>query len=56
MKLGKQWKIALAAAIIGNIFSYFTLLGPAERLNLDVLNIFLSPKISSEDIVIFAID
>ena len=56
MKLGKQWKIALAAAIIGNIFSYFTLLGPAERLNLDVLNIFLPPKISSEDIVIVAID
>ena len=56
MKFGKQWKIALAAAIIGNIFSYFVLLGPAERLNIDVLNVFMPSNASSDDIVIVAID
>ena len=56
MKFGKQWKIALAATIIGNIFSYFVLLGPAERLNIDVLNVFMPSSASSDDIVIVAID
>ena len=56
MKFGKQWKIALAAAIIGNVFSYFILLGPAERLNIDVLNVFMPSSVSSDDIVIVAID
>ena len=56
MKFGKQWKIALAAAIIGNIFSYFVFLGPAERFNIDVLNVILPSSASSDDIVIVAID
>ena len=56
MKFGKQWKIALAAASLGNIFSYFVLLGPAERLNIDVLNVISPSKAPATDIVVVAID
>ena len=56
MKLGKQWKIAIAATVIGNIFSFFVLFGPAERLNIDVLNVFMPSIQTSDDIVIVAID
>ena len=56
MKLGKQWKIGIAATIVGNIFSFFVLFGPAERLNIDVLNVFMPSVETSDDIVIVAID
>ena len=56
MKFGKQWKTALTAAVIGNVFSYLILLGPAERLNIDVLNVLMPSNASSDDIVIVAID
>ena len=56
MKFGKQWKIALAAALLGNIFSFFVLLGPAERLNIDVLNVISPSKAPATDIVVVAID
>ena len=56
MKLGKQWKIAISATILGNIFSFFVLFGPAERLNIDVLNVFMPSIQTSDDIVIVAID
>ena len=50
MKLGKQWKIALSAAILGNFLSFFILFGPAERLNIDILNVLFPSKTSLEDI------
>ena len=56
MKIGKQWKIALVVAFLGNIFSYFVLLGPIERLNIDVLNVLSPSNKSSSDIVVVAID
>ncbi len=56
MKLGKQWKIAIGAAILGNFLSFFILFSPAERLNIDILNVLLPSKITSEDIVIVSID
>ncbi len=56
MKLGKQWKIALGAAILGNFISFFTVFGPAERFNIDILNVLLPSRITSEDIVIVSID
>ena len=56
MKIGKQWKVAIAATVLGNILSFFVLLGPAERLNIDVLNVFMPPVETSDDIVIVAID
>ena len=56
MKIGKQWKVAIAATVLGNILSFFVLLGPAERLNIDVLNVFMPSVETSDDIVIVAID
>ena len=56
MKLGKQWKIALSAAILGNFLSFFILFGPAERLNIDILNVLFPSKTSLEDIAIVSID
>lgn len=56
MKFGKQWKVALAAVVLGNIFSYLVLFGPAERLNIDVLNVLMPSKTSSNEIVVVAID
>ncbi len=56
MKIGKQWKIALVVAFLGNIFSYFVLLGPIERLNIDVLNVLSPSNKPSNDIVVVAID
>ncbi len=56
MKIGKQWKIALVVAFLGNIFSYFVLLGPTERLNIDVLNVLSPSNAPSNDIIVVAID
>ena len=56
MKLGKQWKIAAISIIVGNIFSFFILLGPVERLNIDILNVLMPSEKAIEDIVVVAID
>ena len=54
--IGKQSLVSAIAGLFSVIVTWLFLMGPIERLNIDLLNYFFPSKDSSDDVVVVAID
>ena len=54
--IGKQSIVSVAAGGFSVLITWFFLMGPLERLNIDLLNYFFPSKANSDDVVVVAID
>ncbi len=54
--LGKQSLVSAIAGLCSIAATWFFLMGPIERFNIDILNYFFPSEANSEDVVVVAID
>ena len=54
--IGKQSLVSGIAGLFSVAFTWLFLIGPIERLNIDLLNYFFPSKANSDDVVVVAID
>ena len=54
--IGKQSLASAIAGLFSILITWLFLIGPIERLNIDLLNYFFPSKANSDDVVVVAID
>ena len=54
--IGKQSLVSAIAGLFSILITWLFLIGPIERLNIDLLNYFFPSKANSDDVVVVAID
>ena len=54
--IGKQSLVSVIAGLFSVVVTWLFLMGPIERLNIDLLNYFFPSKANSDDVVVVAID
>ena len=54
--IGKQSLVSAIAGLFSVVVIWLFLMGPIERLNIDLLNYFFPSKANSDDVVVVAID
>ena len=54
--IGKQSLVSIIAGFFSVVVTWLFLMGPIERLNIDLLNYFFPSKANSNDVVVVAID
>ena len=54
--IGKQSLVSAIAGLFSVVVTWLFLMGPIERLNIDLLNYFFPSKANSDDVVVVAID
>ena len=54
--IGKQSLVSAIAGLFSILITWLFLIGPLERLNIDLLNYFFPSKANSDDVVVVAID
>ena len=54
--IGKQSLVSAVSGLFSILITWLFLIGPIERLNIDLLNYFFPSKANSDDVVVVAID